>query len=511
MPNNESNLVICNNGEDSQSLENENNETPAEFSVQLQSVKFNNEFEDKSNKETAPNTGSSSNNLHNKTLISISYRNPTLLLPESASNKRNIMLASLAQDLEKHRNESSLSRSTSSQSSTSSNSSTSNNNGSREDFRDRLIRESMEDGDSDDDTHKGSKSLFDQSDDSSEDDSDCDSALPDMIPSCSEQDMFGEYSDSDDSKSESKSSSSSNKSKAKLLFKNVVNSNKKYTKIMKKNLSKTSKFIVNTTQQLRNDTSEMVKKLKHDKKSGGEGTACFYTDNFETNKVKSKWTIHKSSSKEEVYAVNDVVHDVKKIEKKSDKNPFEKFAKNSGHEVFSRAKNAFKFNFDTKKKSKHHEEQFSNCDRKSSVPEAPMLLQLKRLQSTEEVKPSVTTTGVTNKIKPPIPPRVSKQSSQEYLDNTANEPSPPVAPARRKRSKDLLKLPTLFDVKRNFSLNLKIIDDQLESVDELVNVLDNSTSCANVRIQRCLLKSSNTQFNLMVCFSFIFFWIRQLI
>ncbi|KAF7489298.1 hypothetical protein SSS_01509 [Sarcoptes scabiei] len=48
------------------------------------------------------------------------------------------------------------------------------------------------------------------------------------------------------------------------ILKNVFDgSNQKYTKIMKKNLRKTSKFIVNRTQQLRSETSDMVRKLKN--------------------------------------------------------------------------------------------------------------------------------------------------------------------------------------------------------------------------------------------------------
>lgn len=464
----EDNLVTCHN---------ESSQVTASQAtgVQLQSVKFHSSEFDSAKSILTPVSSAT-----NKTLISISYRTsnqPTETTSSTTASKRNIMLASLAQDLEKHRTESELSRSTSSQSSSS------------EDSRLRLLQDLQYDGDLIDDGTNHS-----DSEDSSDADSD-----PDMLPDMIDHDSNGDYQsdeDSEDNGSESKSSSSSlasGKPKAmKKIFTKAVNTNKKCTRFFKTNLSKTSKFIVSTTNQLRSDTTEMVKKLKNEKKSSNEGNSLFYLDDDGGSKPKSKWSPSKDL---DVYAVSDDTDDSKRSEKKK------KFTLHSGQEVFSRAKNVFKRKFDHKKRGQFQgieEEEQSNTENGNSQIYSgnPKLLGLKRLQSVDQNGEQLAKLPIGTKVlppKPPVPPRIIAKCTED----SSVLVEPPKAPARRRRSKDLLKT-TLQDVLESYNRHLRVFPDDGESVDHLVEVSDTLAINSNFRLHRCSLKNCSTKFNLLV-------------
>lgn len=485
-------------------------EATNELPVLLQSVKLvHNEFNDSGYASPPSSDRYNSNSpmpvLNNKTLISISYRTSSQInQPDSevgsTIDKRSQMLAKMAQDLQKHRAESELSRSTSTHSNCSLASLSSGGSGqqSTDSFRERLYREAFEDMESNHIANNGSlfktctsKKIQMGSDGSASDgesddsNSDCDTDL-------------SKSSDSEcDTPTDTKLSNNSlnqAKSKPTAFLKNVVNS-KKYTKLMKKNLSKTSKFILSTTQQLKSDTSDMVRKLKSDKKATDNDGTYFYPDEYESAKSKSKW-VPSDTTAEPI---------VTKNEKKGKKGSFDVFSKNSGQEMYNLAKNAFKLNLDGKWKSKAKggaSEFPVSSQNEVDKEEEPTLLKLKRLESvppSSALLPEVT--GVNRQNKPPVPPRIALKPVP--IRSTSIE-APPVAPARRKRVKDTIKHRTvdnvtLSTVKQDFSIYLNGSQELTSDLDNAVDIIEDlKSNLRQYRLFRGKFTSSNSEIYLLV-------------
>lgn len=413
----------------------------------------------------------------NKTMISISYRNSQ---PEeggnNSKNRKELLLAKLAQDLQQH-------RSTEQQSP---------NTPANESFKDRLIREAFEDMESEKNASKNIKTKFHgfiNKDKDGDDDSDTDSGsdidvLPDMITS--EPEANGDSDDSDDSSKDSHMASNSSltkNGKVSNLLKNVVNNNKKYTKFMKKNITKTSKFIVNKTQELANDTSDMVKKLKQsDRRTSFEGTTssepgAVYLQSSKDMYYPEEYDSRKHSKNKLVFNNSNEADD-----KKSKKTMFDKFS-SSGQDVKNFAR---KFGF--KKNDKGERKQSSSTSALMAEPtlskdkanhsalalmindevnrglgEQPQLLGLQSKVPEETNQMSVynlstgkiTTNGqhtaltrkpaiVPMRAAPPRPPPHVPTVKPAAPPTPEDHSTPPVAPIRRKRNKQQSS-PTLYD------------------------------------------------------------------
>lgn len=388
----------------------------------------------------------------------------------SSNDKRSQMLARMALDLQKHRNESSLSRSDSNQSHNSFGKKAMLEDSS---FRDRLIKEAFEDDSVDCFSHKNTSLMKFQmrngfeSDNESQSSNTSDSEEEEEENNSIQEDD-NDHSDastdssntSDCDEDEGKFSNQTNKKPFAKLFKTgFINANKKYTKIVKKNLSKTSKFIVHTTQQLRNDTSDIVRKLKCDKKT----TDLFEFGEKGSQKFKHKWTLGDDESEK------------------------------------SNAVRTFKMNFDMKKLKSNDEidnengnflsEQQSNGDGKSIEP---TLVKIKRLESTKlfETLDNLDAT-------PPIPQRL-KTSKEKKVENAELEP--PKAPIRRKKIIRKTEALTLSRVKSDLEKFYNVFDEKTTTLNNAVIIENVKPLFKDYRLYNCAIKLSDNKVNLLVSY-----------
>ncbi|XP_075677530.1 uncharacterized protein LOC113792527 isoform X3 [Dermatophagoides pteronyssinus] len=407
----------------------------------------------------------------------------------SSEDKRSRMLAKMALDLQQHRNiqdhlDSSstptfnLSRSGSNQSSIVSSKT-------NESFRERLIREAYETNDDNNsvDNHRSEgvfgkfissnnnkKGSISSDDDSSDDDCDANDDKDDK-----ESVDFSDFSDISDrideddnvcnfDNSNEKFSNPTAKKSISKLFKNVVtfnsNNQKKYKKIMQKNLRKTSKFITETTQQIRMDTSDMVRRLKTDKKSA----------TYDKDARHGKWNLM------------------------------------GGSTLPSKSQNGF-----------------NGSSSNETLDEEPTLVKIKRLESTKYQKPpSLLHPKNVNDV-PVLPPRSLKSKVNLSLKNineedgesspcappptspntTENDSEPPKPPIRRAKA-----------IKRNAELSvekalssledkLNVINNDADNLDDLVSIIEDfRVSLRDCRFYRINLLPLNVEAHMLTSKTF---------
>ncbi|KAH9501678.1 hypothetical protein DERF_012507 [Dermatophagoides farinae] len=408
----------------------------------------------------------------------------------SSEDKRSQMLAKMALDLKLHRNDhdnhrdssstptDNLSRSDSNQSSVISSKT-------NESFRERLIREAYETNSIDDandsvDNHRGEivfgKSINNNnkikkgsisSDDSSDDDCNVDddnSDDDDENVNHSDSSDISDHDDTDDnsvnnndSDSNEKFTNSSNptaKKSISKLFKNVVtfnaNNKKKYKKIVQKNLRKTSKFISETTQQIRMDTTDMVRRLKNDKKSTTSEKDGFYST-LEQKVRHGKWNLMGSSSP-----------------------------------------------------SKH--QTGFNGSSTETLDEEPTLVKIKRLESTKYIKPPTLLQSkkfnlTLNNIKeengetlPPSPPNNF---------NDINDSQPPKPPVRRTKAINRTVGISAEKTIEYLEQKMNVIIEDVDNLDDCVDIIEDfRVSLKDCRFYRINLNSLNIEAHLLTSKTF---------
>ncbi|KAH9419827.1 hypothetical protein DERP_001658 [Dermatophagoides pteronyssinus] len=407
----------------------------------------------------------------------------------SSEDKRSRMLAKMALDLQQHRNiqdhlDSSstptfnLSRSGSNQSSIVSSKT-------NESFRERLIREAYETNDDNNsvDNHRSEgvfgkfissnnnkKGSISSDDDSSDDDCDANDDKDDK-----ESVDFSDFSDISDrideddnvcnfDNSNEKFSNPTAKKSISKLFKNVVtfnsNNQKKYKKIMQKNLRKTSKFITETTQQIRMDTSDMVRRLKTDKKSA----------TYDKDARHGKWNLM------------------------------------GGSTLPSKPQNGF-----------------NGSSSNETLDEEPTLVKIKRLESTKYQKPpSLLHPKNVNDV-PVLPPRSLKSKVNLSLKNINEEDGesspcvpPPTSPNTNENDSEPPKPPIrrAKAIKRNAELSvekalssledkLNVINNDADNLDDLVSIIEDfRVSLRDCRFYRINLLPLNVEAHMLTSKTF---------
>ncbi|XP_075589164.1 uncharacterized protein LOC124496623 isoform X2 [Dermatophagoides farinae] len=423
----------------------------------------------------------------------------------SSEDKRSQMLAKMALDLKLHRNDhdnhrdssatptDNLSRSDSNQSSVISSKT-------NESFRERLIREAYETNSIDDandsvDNHCGEivfgKSINNNnkikkgsisSDDSSDDDCNVDddnSDDDDENVNHSDSSDISDHDDTDDnsvnnndSDSNEKFTNSSNptaKKSISKLFKNVVtfnaNNKKKYKKIVQKNLRKTSKFISETTQQIRMDTTDMVRRLKNDKKSTTSEKDGFYST-LEQKVRHGKWNLMGSSAP-----------------------------------------------------SKH--QTGFNGSSTETLDEEPTLVKIKRLESTKYIKPPTLLQSKNVNDPPVLPPRTLKSKVNLTLNNIKEEngetlpPSPPndfndinnsqppKPPVRRTKAINRTVGISAEKMIEYLEQKMNVIIEDVDNLDDCVDIIEDfRVSLKDCRFYRINLNSLNIEAHLLTSKTF---------